>query len=216
MTTVYLVRHAEAMGNVQNFFQGRTDCDITTNGGRQLEYLSERFKNIRYDVIYSSPLLRTMKTADAVNTYMQLPIIQDEGLMELDGGAFEGRTWDEIPQLYPYEYDLWKNHMPDFKAENSESMHEIYDRIIKAVEKIVEENKGKIIVIVSHGCAIKNFLAYANGMGIDGITKLGWSDNTAVSKLIFDDDMNIMVEFQNDSSHLPEEYSTLNLQKWWR
>ena len=111
MTRIYLVRHAEAMGNVQEFFQGRTDCEVSEKGKKQLELLAERFKDIPIEAIYSSPLKRTIDTAEAVNKYHGLPIIRDEGLIEVDGGVWEGKPWADLPKLYPVEYDL-----PSFSA----------------------------------------------------------------------------------------------------
>lgn len=216
MTSVYLIRHAEALGNVNNFFQGRTDCDISPKGEIQLEYLKERFKNIQFDSLYSSPLIRAVKTAEAVNYYHKLPIIKKDGLMEINGGVFEGEEWSKLPSMFPEAYDLWKYHAPHFEVENGESMKQVYERITSTVKEIVNENIGKTVAVVSHGCAIKNFLAFANNSCIEGICDIGWSDNTAVSKILFDDSMKVSVEFQNDSSHLPAEASTLNVQTWWR
>ncbi|MDE6747219.1 MAG: histidine phosphatase family protein, partial [Oscillospiraceae bacterium] len=114
MLRIYFVRHAEAMGNVQEFFQGRTDCEISERGAKQLEYLAEWFKDVPIERIYSSPLKRTISTAEAVNRHHGLPIIEDERLIEIDGGVWEGKPWAELPVLYPVEYDLWQNRMEDF------------------------------------------------------------------------------------------------------
>ena len=56
MTTIYLVRHCEAMGNINRIFQGHTDEEISENGRMQLERLAERFRGIHLDAVYSSPL----------------------------------------------------------------------------------------------------------------------------------------------------------------
>ena len=58
LTKIYFVRHCEATGNLNRTFQGSTNTDITDLGAKQLEKLSERFKEISLDKIYSSPLLR--------------------------------------------------------------------------------------------------------------------------------------------------------------
>lgn len=74
LTTIYLVRHCEAMGNINRIFQGHTDEEISDNGRLQLEKLAERFRDIHLDALYSSPLKRAYRTAEAVNRYHQLPI----------------------------------------------------------------------------------------------------------------------------------------------
>ncbi len=125
MTKIYLVRHAEAMGNVEEFFQGRTDCEVSEKGKKQLELLAERFRDIQIEVIYSSPLKRTIDTAEAVNKYHDLPIIRDEGLIEINGGVWEGKPWADLPRLYPVEYDLWQNKMYAFYIDEGEKMTEV-------------------------------------------------------------------------------------------
>ena len=121
-TKVYLVRHAEAMGNVNEFFQGRTDCEISPKGKKQLDCLAERFRDIHFDALYSSPLSRTRETAAAVNRYHGLDIIYDPQLIEINGGEWEGKKWADIPVLYPEEYHLWTEDMANFRTEKGEAM----------------------------------------------------------------------------------------------
>lgn len=216
VTTIYLIRHGEAMGNVDGIFQGHTDCEISSKGKIQLECLKERCKEIEYDVIFSSPLKRAIETAEAVNFYHDLPIQTDKGLMEINGGIFEGKKWDELPNLYPEAYDLWTNQHSKFTVEDGESMESVFNRITLTVTKLAARNRGKKIAIVSHGCAIRNFLCYANDKTIDEIDEIAWSDNTAISKIEFDHNLKPTIIFQNDASHLDRETSTLEHQTWWR
>ena len=77
VTNLYIVRHCEAEGNVNETFQGHSDGDITPKGALQLEKLAERFKDIPVDVVYSSPLQRAFKTAQAVARFHDVPVIAD-------------------------------------------------------------------------------------------------------------------------------------------
>jgi len=217
MTTVYLIRHAEAEGNVTETFQGRTDCNVTEKGHNQLKSLAERFKEIPIEAVYASPLIRTMETANAVNFYHNFEITKVDGIMEINGGVFEGQYWKEIPTLFPQAYDLWTNKHYAFEVQNGESMSEVYDRMKKSITQIVSDNKGKTIAIVSHGCAIRNFLCYANKLPFEELDSVEWCDNTGICKFEFDDEElfpNII--FQNDASHLDSDNSTLVHQSWWR
>lgn len=214
MTKVYFVRHAEAEGNVKEFFQGRIDCDISEKGKIQLEYLAKRFETIDYDTIYSSPLKRAMATANAVNARLKLPIIKREDIIEIHGGVWEGMLWTDIEKKYPAEHNLWKNDMKNFYVEGSERMSEVYERMIKAVDSIVRENEGKTVVVVSHGCALRNYLSYAEFGSADRLGDVGWSDNTAVSLIEYDEALRPKIIFKNDSSHLPPEASTLAFSRW--
>ena len=87
---LYLVRHCESLGNRENIFQGQLDLDISATGEKQLALLTLRFRNIPIDAVYSSPLKRAYKTAEAVDLYHSLPIIKLPELMEVDVGALSG------------------------------------------------------------------------------------------------------------------------------
>lgn len=214
MTRIYLVRHAEAMGNVEEFFQGRTDCEVSEKGKKQLELLAERFRDIPIEAIYSSPLKRTIDTAEAVNKYHNLPIIRDEGLIEIHGGVWEGKPWADLPKLYPVEYELWQNKMHKFYIAEGEKMTEVFERMKAAVNKIAAENDGRTIAVVSHGCALRNFLCYAMGKQISALKDVGWSDNTAVSLVEYEENGVPKIIFKNSNDHLTGELSTLSKSKW--
>lgn len=213
MTRIYLVRHAEAMGNVEEFFQGQTDCELSEKGKKQLELLAERFRDIPIEAIYSSPLKRTIDTAEAVNKYHNLPIIRDKGLIEINGGVWEGKPWADLPKLYPVEHDLWQNKMQDFYIADGERMTEVFERVKNAVNKIAAENDGRTIAVVSHGCALRNFLCYAMGKPISALKDVGWSDNTAVSLVEYENGVPKII-FKNSNDHLTGELSTLSKSKW--
>ena len=86
VTTLYLVRHAEAEGNVREFFQGNTDTALTEKGRRQLDCLAERFRDVPLDAVYTSPFQRALQTAEAVNRHHGLPLHQEFALREINGG----------------------------------------------------------------------------------------------------------------------------------
>ena len=101
MTYIYLIRHCEAMGNHKRLFQGSTDCEISEIGAVQLQYLKERFKNIKLDAVFSSPLLRAQKTALAVSSDKGLDITVRENLREIHGGVVEADLLKRRLILYP-------------------------------------------------------------------------------------------------------------------
>lgn len=204
MTVLYLIRHGETNGNVENIFHGHTDAPLNENGIKQAEALKERFKNIEIDALYSSPLQRTMDTARAVNFYHGLPIITDERLMEMNGGDFEGVPFEDINNLYPEEENLWCNQIWDFVSPNGEGMRDVFKRSVAAISDIVSENKGKKIAVVSHGCPIRCIMTYLNGYRIEEITKLDWVRNSSVTKIVFDDNTNSTVDFFDCCEHFPD------------
>ncbi len=205
MVTVYLIRHCEAQGNLLHSFQGTTNTDITPLGSKQLEALANRFKNIRLDAVYSSPLKRAYKTALSIAQPQNLDVTVDNGLIEIDGGVIEGMKYTEIFEKYPeVEYD-WEYNPQNFATENGEPMRSVYDRIWKTVYGIAHKNSGKTVAVASHGGAIRCLLCRVVLGDIEKLRDMPWSDNTAVAKLIFDDNLNCTAEYINDSSHLSKD-----------
>lgn len=215
-TKIILVRHCEAQGNHERVFQGAIDCDITERGRVQLDALSERFRSVEFDVIYSSPLLRARRTAEAVNRYHGLPMQIESDLREINGGHWEGKKWPDFPKLYPQEARAWNLTPWDFAPEGGESMRQVYGRIRRAVTAIAAKERGRTVAVVSHGCAIRNLLCYAHGWPIERLNEVEWCDNTAVSVLEFDEDGCVNILLENDASHLTEDTSTLAGQEWWK
>lgn len=215
MTKLYLIRHAQSQGNILSYFSGKTDSDLSQTGMLQLEQLKERFKHIDYDSIYSSPLKRAYKTAQAVNYYHGLPIVTNDGLIEIDGGHWEEKHWDDIAKLYPDENETWEKKPWLFAPLLGENMRHVYSRIWDTIISIIEKNKGKTVVITSHGCAIRNFACHAMGFGIEKLNEVEWFENTSVSTFEFDDNMSITKTLLNDSSHLKGEAEELSKKTWW-
>jgi broad specificity phosphatase PhoE len=206
MINLYLVRHCQATGNLLRLFQGSSDTDITDEGKEQLRFLTDRFRDIPVDIICSSDLHRAMLTAAAVNTHHRKAIVPTPLLREINGGDWEGQDVRTFPEKYPAASDLWEN-MPDcFRAPGGESMTEVYKRVTTVLSQIVADCDGKTVVIVSHGCAIRNLLCYIKFGDIKRLREVEWSKNTGVTSAEFDG-LSWKINFENDISHLPEDTS---------
>lgn len=205
MTEIYMVRHCEAMGNVKRLFQGSSDFDISEIGAKQLEYLKNRFKDIKLDKVYTSPLIRARKTALAVIGDRDLKPIDEKGLIELDGGIVEGKPFVETFNSIPGLADTWDNHPEDFAPEGGEKMRDAYERIWNTVKNIAAENTSKTVACTTHGGVTRCLLCRLLKGNITKLREMPWSENTAVTLIRFDDELNPEVVFYNDTSHLPEE-----------
>lgn len=214
VTRIYLVRHAEAEGNAAEFFQGNIDTVLTEKGERQLDFLAARFRDIPLEALYFSPYQRTRLTAEAVNRNHGLPMVPEYDLREINGGEWEGRTWAELPAAFPEEYKMWTTHMAAFAAPFGDAMTDVWSRMTEVLSRIERENRGKTVAVVSHGCALRNFLCYVEFHDIERLGDVGWADNTAVSLVEYDTEAGWRLVFKNDSAHLPAEYSTLRTSHW--
>ena len=206
MTYIYLIRHCEAMGNQKRLFQGSTDCDISDTGAKQLEYLAERFKGIKLDAGFSSPLIRTQKTAHAIADYKGLPVNLRENLVELHGGIVEGRPFQEAFSSIEGLADAWNNHPQDFAPQGGEPMRNAYERIYTEILDLAKQNRNKTIAVATHGGVSRCLMCRILYNDINRLKDVPWCENTAVTLLKIDDDNKIGVKFFNDYSHVPSQY----------
>lgn len=202
MTKVIIVRHCQAEGNLKRFFQGKIDSDITDTGKIQIQKVAEFLSDKHIDEIYSSPKIRALKTAEGINGYHNLPIHIDDEIVEIDAGDWEGVLLTDIERIYPEQMYNWKNNPAEFHAPNGESMSQVYDRVKKAVLRIVADNPNKTICIVSHGCAIKNMMCFAHGLEVKDIKEVPLGTNTSINIVDFDENMKPTVILENYIGHL--------------
>lgn len=206
MTYIYLIRHCEALGNKMRLFQGSTDCDISDTGAKQLEFLTNRFKDIQLDAVYSSHLIRTQKTAHAVADDKNLSVVLRENLVELHGGVVEGRPFQEAFNSIAGLADTWNNHPQDFAPEGGEAMRNAYVRIYDEILSLARLNRQKTIAAATHGGVLRCLMCRVLYNDINRLKDVPWCENTAVTLLKIDDNDKISVEFFNDYSHVPSEY----------
>ena len=216
LTRVFLVRHCQASGNLDGVFQGSIDTDITQTGQQQLEQLRERFRLQKLDAVYSSPLLRARRTADAVNFYHGLPVRIEQDLREIDAGVWEGEKWSEFPVKYPEDTLNWNLYPWRFAPQGGEPMQQVYDRVWQVMQRIVCENPHSDIAVISHGCAIRNIMCHAYGYEIEQLGEIDWYEQTSVTTLEFDEQGQPVIVDENDTSHLNEQLLSASVRDWNR
>ena len=100
--TIYLIRHAhpDYPGGVKMCLGRKNDLPLSTLGLAQAAALSQRFSNIPLEAVYTSPLLRAQQTAQAVSADRH-PLYVLDNLIELDGGQWDGLTYEQLHARYP-------------------------------------------------------------------------------------------------------------------
>ncbi len=209
MIKIYLVRHCEAEGNKNRIFQGQSDTDISEKGAKQLEFLAERFRNVPLDKIYASRLIRAQKTAKAIADVKGMEVQTNNDFIEINLGNLDGLPFEHIFDTHPDLKYSWYNEPHTFAPPGGETMQDVYTRAKNGLKKLIDnpENEGKSILIVTHGCLLRNLMC---SVLFDDIKRLGevqGASNTGVTLLLCDDDR-IKVEYACDVSHLPEEYAS--------
>ena len=215
MTNIYLVRHAEAEGNIYRRAQGWYDSKISPKGEKQIDALAERFRDIHIDAVYSSDLYRTRRTAGAILKYHDLPLQTDRRLREWQLGVWEDVPFGTLDDLYPEQMYNFNNDPAAWKVERGEPFSELQRRLRAAVNEIAARHEGQTVVCVSHGMALRALLSDVMSVPSKEICRVPHGDNTSVS-LLEAEGNEMRVVFFNDVSHLTGPLSTLARQSWWQ
>ena len=201
MTKIYLVRHAEAEGNLYRIAQGQDNSNLTDRGWRQVAAVERRFADIHVDAVYASDLYRTCATASAIYKSKGLPLHRRKDLREICVGAWEQRTWGDIARDDEEQLINFNIHPDLWIVEGAETPQEVTNRVLAAAKEIAAANEGKTVALVSHGYAIRLLLAAVQGIPLADLAKTPVADNTAVSLLEYENG-ELQVVFRDDSSHL--------------
>ena len=215
MTKIFLIRHAEAEGNIYRRAHGQFDGQIAGRGFRQIEQLKKRFTDEKIDAVYSSDLSRTRTTAAAINVPRGLPLREERDLREVNVGAWEDVAWGDIKAGYPQMHGLFSSDPGKWRVDGSEAFERVQSRMTGCIRKLAGRHDGGAIAVFSHGFAIRSFLCGVMGVPSRGINAVQYCDNTAVTLLTYDDG-ELGIEYQGDNSHLDGGLSTFSRQTWWR
>lgn len=184
---------------------GWHDGLVTPKGREQIERLEKRFSDIHIDSVYSSDLVRTQVTAEAIYKPKNLPLHTKKGLREMYLGVWEDMPWGEIATVHPEAYENWCNAPLDFTVEKSETYPVLYNRARAALDEIAAENKGKTVAVVSHGAVLRTLMyGLVNNDELTGIKDFPWGDNTCVSMFRTEDGKAYEAVYLNDNSHLED------------
>jgi probable phosphoglycerate mutase len=161
VTRCILLRHGVTEYSVQLRFAGRSDLDLTEQGVEQARQAADRIAQLgEVAAIYTSPLLRTRHTAQLVADRLDLPVTVEDGLIETDYGSWDGYTLAEIRQNWPDELSRWLTD-PSVRTPAGESFVDTARRVQRARNRILAEQAGKTVVVVSHVSPIKALVQLA-------------------------------------------------------
>lgn len=157
-TKIIAVRHGETEWNRVGRQQGHLDSTLTHLGLQQARALAEGLREYRVDRIYSSDLGRAVETATIISGALGTGFLTNEGLRERNLGTMQGMTKAEFNEKYPREWKTFEEGDPEYVLPNGESARQRYDRAVQCVEKIVMEDEGKTILLVTHGGVVMSLL----------------------------------------------------------
>ena len=199
--TLYIIRHGETDYNKRGVVQGRgVDSDLNETGLKQSEAFYQAYKDIPFDRVFTSTLKRTHQT---VNKFIAagIPWIQYPGLDELAWGVFEGQeSTEDVRNAYQSMMDSWSSGDLHLKFDKGESPLEVHERQLEVLEKLIEENDDKTILICMHGRAMRLFLCLLADLPLYEMEKFPHT-NTTLYKVQYDGDRFHIIE-SNNTDHL--------------
>ena len=181
MTTIYIIRHAEAEGNKHRIFHGISDSELTQNGINQAKKVAKSLVKYKIDKIYSSDLKRAYNTAKEFSDITGLDITTTEQLREIDGGLWENLLWTELADQFPDDFYTWEKQPHKHKMPEGESITDLRIRAWKILDKIAYENRGDTVAIFTHGTVIKVLIALITKIDFSQLVNIDWHENTSVT-----------------------------------
>jgi broad specificity phosphatase PhoE len=161
-TTILLVRHGETDWNAEKRIQGQTNSSLNERGREQARALAEQLEGQQIDAVYSSDLDRARETAEILALRLDLPVVLDPDLRERNFGSWEGRTVDELEELWPGAWARWRD---GNEAEGDVEDHlELAERVRGAIRRLAGAHPGGTILVVAHGGALRVILMDADGV----------------------------------------------------
>ena len=200
MTRLYLVRHGETIWNAESRAQGSRNVALSETGRQQAHLLAERIQHYAIDKIISSDLDRAYETGKILGETLGLEVEKLEALKEMNFGAWEGLTISEIQAKYSAHYTIWRNKPHDAEIPDGESLIRVQKRGLDSINRIVEDNANKNIVVVSHGTMIKAIILGILDIDLSYFYKIK-QDNTSMNIIEYKSYGPVVVTL-NDIAHL--------------
>lgn len=148
MTSIYFVRHAQS----DRTFQQEQSRPLTAEGVSDSEKITEVLKDKGITRILSSPYKRALQTVGSLSEALGINIEIDEDFRERNAGKWHG------DRFFDYVKRQWENF--DYASEGGESLRQVQERNINAVNRALEKFKGETIAIATHGTALSTILNY--------------------------------------------------------
>lgn len=152
---VYIVRHGQVPHNALGQYN-TADEDLTELGIQQAEELKDKIKNLHFDIVISSPLLRATHT-ECILTNYDSSIITDERLRERSCGTLSGQ-----PLEVTNREEYW-NYNSNIQYGINENIQDFFKRVYAFLDELKTKDY-KSVLIVAHSGVSKAFSGYFEGI----------------------------------------------------
>ena len=150
---IYLIRHGETTGDVEDRYGGDYDDHLTDKGRGQAEKLARKLKDKDVEIIFASSLIRAQETASILQKKLKVEIKTVKEIRERNlYGILTGMVKSEAKEKYPNLVERLKNTQDTI--EGAESWESFVKRIMDSLLEIANM-KYQTVAIVTHGGPIR-------------------------------------------------------------
>ncbi|WP_405680004.1 bifunctional RNase H/acid phosphatase [Streptomyces sp. NBC_00868] len=202
--TFVLLRHGETALTPQKRFSGSggSDPELSPAGRRQAAAVAEALAaRGTVQTVISSPLRRCRETAQAVADRLGLDVTVEEGLREVDFGAWEGLTFAEVRERFPDDLQGWLDSPKAAPTGGGESFMAATRRISATRDRLLAAHAGRTVLLVTHVTPVKIMVRLALGAPPESLFRMELSA-ASLSAVAYYADGNASVRLLNDTSHL--------------
>jgi phosphoserine phosphatase len=196
-----LVRHGESEWNRIGRYQGQADAPLSELGLRQADALANRLRHEEIDAIYTSPLQRARRTADAIARFHpSVPFAEERALLEIHHGEWQGLLAAEVRERYPDLLEEWRTYPTRCQMPGGESFSNILKRTLNLREQLCRQHGEGTVLVSTHDVVVKILIADALGMHMDRINRL-WITNASISVIEYTESLPFLVSL-SEACHL--------------
>ncbi|UCG21933.1 MAG: histidine phosphatase family protein [Deltaproteobacteria bacterium] len=200
MSKVYLVRHGQTAWNVGEIFRGRADIPLDETGKQEVHLAGEALKDETLHAIYSSPLSRSIETAENIAKFHDIPVTPFDAIIDISYGEWEGLENQEVKEKHPELHSLWHREPHKIKFPGGESLEEVRIRTMTGLEGLLLQHKDENFVLVAH--RVPNKVICCALLGLDNSHFWRIQQDTASTNLFIYRDGQWIIAFLNDTSYL--------------
>jgi broad specificity phosphatase PhoE len=169
---IIAIRHAITEFNEKELINGTIDEPLSQKGLQQLPELVDSLTDYMFNVVYTSPMKRSIQTAQPIAERYKVPIRTDKRLTEVDMGSFNGRSWDAtIPHFGLNSSGVLSTCEYDFTPYGGENADQTRLRVQSFIDELKRTPKDKPL-IVSHGGILRWFYLLCTGQKAGRIANL--------------------------------------------
>ncbi|KAJ3671345.1 hypothetical protein LUZ60_007424 [Juncus effusus] len=181
---VVLVRHGQSTWNEEGRIQGSSDYSVlTAKGETQAETSRQMLLSDSFDVCFTSPLIRSKRTAEIIWGERKEDMLPDSDLREIDLYSFQGLLKHEGKERYGPLYRKWQKDASNFNIDDHYPVRELWARAANCWDRILA-HEAKSVLVVAHNAVNQALVATALGLGTEYFRVLLQS-NCGVSVLDF-------------------------------